>query len=349
MVQNIVNLYDKNDQRNISGKSLNFSVTPPTHIVSSGAEISHPIKVSSGQKYTTLFNTAYFGVTHSRTALYDINGNYIDRVTPVITDGIGTITIPTFYPQADHIRFSYRNVDKDLLMVINGDTYPTGYIPFAGEPEKEWIKNPLYMERVEAVGDSIMWGAGDNGKGWSHRIAVNNQMTCKNRSVSGAVFASEVTDINGNPVPCILDQISSLSDTSKFYLIEGGTNDEDFNVPMGAVMEGKTGPFDETTFCGALESAFSQLLTNCHGKKVLFVIPQKMGNPYWQARRYTRFVKAMEICKKWGIAYVNLWDECYLDPTIAVMRYTYYSDDQHMSPSGYDLTSSILESRMRML
>lgn len=355
------NLYNKEDSRNIDGKFLNFSGSPATQSNNVETEISHPIKVTPGQKYITIFDSSYFGVENARVALYDANGNYIDRSTPVITGRIGTLTIPTLYPQLDHIRFSYRKTDKESLMFVKGEAYPAEYIPFLSkmteditlnarqlsEVEKRVkASNSLYLQKIEGIGDSIMWGAGDTGRGWLYRIALNNQMTYNNRAIAGAVFARGIMDTNGNPVPSILDQITNISGTALFNLVEGGTNDEDYNVPMGAVMEGKTGPFDETTYCGALESAFSQLVAKCHGKKILYIIPQKMGNATWQARRYTRFVKAMEICKKWGIPYVNLWDECYLDPTILALKTTYYSDEQHLNSNGYDLTTPIIENKL---
>lgn len=346
----MINLYNKNNTENKPAKTLNFSVSPPTLINSAEAETSHPIKVVAGGVYTMLFNTAYFGALHSRTALYDKDGIFIDRVTPVIVDGIGTIKIPTFYPQADHILFSYRRVDKEQMMVVEGESYPTGYIPFDNVTEgRKFVTNPLYQQRMETAGDSIMWGAGDYGRGWPYRIALNNQMTYNNRAVSGAVFARGVKTSSGADVPTILDQIGQVTGNAMFNLVEGGTNDEDYNVPMGTITSGKNGPFDETTYSGALESAFSQLIAKCHGKKIIYIIPQKMGNTTWQARRYTRFVRAMEICKKWGIPYVNLWDECYLDPTVPAVQNAYYSDEQHLNSNGYDLTTPIIENKLLMI
>lgn len=358
------NIYDKENADNITGKFLNFAVTPPSQANNADAEISHPIKAIPGQKYVALFDPSFFSANNSRVAFYDKNGTYIDRVTPIFTDKIGVFTMPTIYPQLDHFRLSYKKADKSKLMVVKGETYPSVYQPYPpklteaitlNERQKAEVDqrvktiNPLYMQQMEAVGNSIMYGAGDSGRGWPYRLAIKHQMTYNNRAIAGAVIARGVKTSAGADVPSILDQIGQVTGNGMFNLVEGGTNDEDYNVPMGSITQGKTGPFDETTYSGALESAFSQLIAKCHGKKILYIIPQKMGNATWQARRYTRFVRAMEICKKWGIPYINLWDECYLDPTVTALRSAYYSDEQHLNPNGYDLTTPNIENKLMTL
>lgn len=356
------NLFNKDDSRNISGKFLNFSQSPPTQATNTDAEISHPIKATSGQKYTAIFDTVFFGAANARVALYDKSGNYIDRVTPSITGRMGIVTMPSIYPQLDHFRINYKKTDKDSLMVIKGDTYPSEYLSFPakmteditlngrqlGEVDKRVkASNPLYMQKLETAGDSIMSGAGDSGRGWPYRLAIKHQMTYNNRAIAGAVFARGVKTSEGAAVPSILDQITQFSGTAMYNLIEGGTNDADYSVPMGVITTGFNATLDETTFCGAFESACKRLINKGHGKQIGFIVAQKMGTVTWQNRRYPYFVKAMEICRKWGVPYLNLWDDFYLNPAVETLNTTYYVDTQHLKPAGYDLTTPLIENWMR--
>lgn len=353
------NLFNKDDSKNIDGKYLNFAVSPASQPTLAEAGISHPIKVTPGQKYVSIFDTSFFGTGNAKAALYDKNGNYIDRSTPVVTGRIGVLTMPTIYPQLDHIRINYRQGDKPNLMLLKSDSYPSSYIPFLSKMTENIILNetqlkqvderipkasPLFGGTLSSVGDSIMEAKNESKGGWPGRMAKKYGMSYTNRGISGAVFARGVKTSGGADVPCILNQISNhvSSDVNWF---EGGTNDADYNVPMGTISTGFNATLDESTFCGAFESACKQMIIKCHGKKILYIVAQKMGTVSWQNRRYPYFSKAMEICKKWGVPFVNLWDDFYINPAVDILNTTYYKDTQHLLPEGYDVTFSTIENK----
>ena len=83
-----------------------------------------------------------------------------------------------------------------------------------------------------------------------------------------------------------------------------------------------------------------------------------------RSRRVRRafFEKAIEICRKWGIPYVDLWENCYLNPCLPWMvnlekteaeniadNICYYAYAQHLTGRGYDVTAEIIETWLKTL
>jgi lysophospholipase L1-like esterase len=102
-----------------------------------------------------------------------------------------------------------------------------------------------------------------------------------------------------------------------YIILEGGTNDADLlgritedHIPerLGAVdPDDYSGNYDRDTFCGALESVFYRATKYWCGKKICYIVAQKMGfNPPTSQNRRAYFEGAMQICRKWGIPYLDL-------------------------------------------
>ena len=160
-------------------------------------------------------------------------------------------------------------------------------------------------------------------------------------------------------------------------MIDGGSNDADL---LGNFIRGDntdrfgsvdpydfSGSYDRETFCGALESVFYRATRLWKGKKIAYIVAHKMGVN--NAKGYTAdvnnrriyFEKAIEICKKWGIPYLDLWDGCYLNPRLEwmydanktpdenVAQGSFYADGQHLTSAGYDLTADIIDSWLKTL
>ena len=228
----------------------------------------------------------------------------------------------------------------------------------------EKIVSVLYQKQAIFVGDSICHDSPHNSEGWAKRIADRYGMTYVNYGKDGATIANNVY-YNGSLKACIATRIDTLIaqyPDADYIVIEGGTNDADLigsilngNIPVkfGSVQSGYNATFDEDTFCGALESIFSKCSREWRGKHIGYVVAQKMGRnadgytPEANNRR-AYFEKAMLICEKWGIPYINLWDESYLNPMIKEhynadlsteeneSAGNLYRDGQHLTPKAYD-------------
>jgi len=237
------------------------------------------------------------------------------------------------------------------------------------------VENKLYKKTIIWNGDSICSGSATEGN-WATRIAEKNEMIYKNYAHGGGTITANMplkSDGNRRHSVCeTLDTMYREFPNADYVVIEGGTNDADLlGLAVDGVPNGKLGGFDgldfsgnydESTFCGALESVFYRATRYWMGKKIVFIVAQKMAAEpicYYENRRFY-FEKAIEICKKWGIPYLDLWDGCYLNPYLPWMydkeksseqnkleNTCFYCDGQHLTSRGYDLSADIIDSWLK--
>lgn len=265
------------------------------------------------------------------------------------------------------------NADPD-----NGKTpanTPTDSTPPAEPNTEETLpQDKLKGKTVIWNGDSICQGATATGT-WADRIAAKNELKAwKNYGVGGGTITENLFYQSGkvrHSVSASLDQMYNDYPDADYVILEGGTNDADligrFTAGMPPAYFGEVdpenfdGPFDPETFCGALENVFYRAKLLWPDAKICFIVAQKMGiNPTLSANRYAYFKAAMEICEKWDIPYLNLWDDCELDPTKLDMydpnktkeendQVSMYRDAQHLTAAGYDLTAEIIDKWLKTL
>lgn len=241
----------------------------------------------------------------------------------------------------------------------------------------EAMENKLYKKTILWNGDSICRGTIANGC-WATRIAEKNSMVFKNYAVSGGTIAEKLPPtMSGTErysVSAAFDVMPEEYPDADYIIIEGGTNDADL---LGNVMDGEegtrigkidpldySGNYDRTTFCGALESVFCRATKYWKGKKIGFIVAQKMDDENHRCfeNRRLYFNKAVEICRKWGIPYIDLWTGSYLNPRLPWMydrtktaeengaeNTGFYLDGQHLTSHGYDVTADIIDSWLKTL
>ena len=234
------------------------------------------------------------------------------------------------------------------------------------------MENKLCGKTIIWNGDSICQGNAKIGN-CATRIAEKNSMTYKNYAVGGGTVTEGLPPTkNGSERYSVSKTIERMHDefpNADYVIFEGGSNDADL---LGDSFHGRmktrlgsfeiadfSGEYDRTTFTGALESVFFRAIQFWAGKKIGYIIPQKMGLAtdedlkYYNRRVY--FDRAVEICRKWGIPYIDLWNTCYLNPMLPDMRkqndeetgentLAFYIDSQHLSARGYDFTADIINS-----
>ena len=239
----------------------------------------------------------------------------------------------------------------------------------------EYIKNPLYGKRVAFDGDSICQGCPrENRVPWANLIGEANSMIWKNYGVGGGTITAEVyvasTGARRHWVSRCIDKIKAENPELDYLILEGGTNDADlFKAEPEKLGEflptDYSGEYDDTTFSGALESLFYKAVSYYPNTKIGYIVAQKMCGtdgdyaPAERRRRY--FLRAIEICKKWGIPYLDLWEccplnprlRCFFDPDISVAENIAagkaYMDGQHLTAVGYAIVVPTIEAWMRTL
>lgn len=328
--------------------------------------------------------TVYYGSAYAGIPWFDSDKRYMGRITPTGTPGtssLASITTP------DDIRVAYirTSYPKSLVenpktwyqtMIVEGDWPYFGYLAYDGDYRiinagltREFSKqlNPLFGKFAVWDGDSICAADNDPKGGWPFRIANNNGMSAFNYGVAGGCIAENVR--NAHSVCGTLDTLIETFPNADYVIIEGGTNDADLLDVSGM------GTFDaddfssayiealnKNTFSGALESIFYRLVTQMKGKHIGYVIPQKMGHTaVLVERRRTYFDRAIAICKKWGIPYLDLWDNYYFNWELSAhwnqeMSTTeneeagnLYIDGQHLTTTGYAIQSPVIAEWMKSI
>lgn len=217
-------------------------------------------------------------------------------------------------------------------------------------------------------GDSICCGFQEWGS-WATRIGEKHDMIFKNYAVGGGTLAENgPRHVNGNKrhsVSADLERMVEEYPNADFVIFDGGANDADLlgTERLGTITSGYDDVFDKDTFCGALESIFYRATRYWKGKKIGFIIAQKMGmeQEKFDGRRLY-FDYAEKICIKWGIPYIDLWKGCYLNPYLPWMYDStktteengkentgYYVDGQHLTSLGYDVTADVIDSWLTTL
>lgn len=350
------------------------------------------IPVSAGT-YTFGGAGGIFGNKVAHVPVFNASGNYVKTITGTSGDKVGNATLVTYTISAEDVAagvafagFTAYTYTINTTMYVRGAEYPAEYQPYGevipSDALKEaltndyaMVSNPLYSKIVAFDGDSICAGASakDGLSGWAGRIGTANVMDWKNYGISGGTITAGLYMSEDRPRHWIsrnIDTIHTEKPELDYLILEGGTNDADLlneSTQMGEFNSGDFGgAYDDTTFCGALETLFYKAATYYPDAKIGYIVAHRMGyntSDYdtTGSKRYRYFVKAMEICKKWGIPYLNLWDTSHMTPKLAAMYNQtldvdgnidggyLYTDGQHLTPAGYERITPMIEAWMRTL
>lgn len=192
-------------------------------------------------------------------------------------------------------------------------------------------------------------------------------MSYKNFGVDGSTIT---TNLGKSSIFSKLETMLSEYPNADYIILEGGTNDADIIKndlsKIGSITSSYNSDFDTDTFCGAVEATLSKCVREWKGKKIGFIIAQKMGrsNTGFDKDNNNRrkfFEIIIQACIKWGVPYLNLWDECYFNPNI-VQHYNpelspsenenqgyIYRDGQHLTPIAYNYLSTKISQWMKAL
>lgn len=227
-------------------------------------------------------------------------------------------------------------------------------------------KTALFFGDSICAGKTVPADSPSYGYGWGGLIGVANEMIWHNYGRNGAV----ITCIEGQTriVSEQIDKAFKAYPTADYIIFEGGTNDADIlgddESKLGTFTLSDFSGFDTSTFTGAFEALILDILTAYPNAKVGYIVPPKMGNAPYDSennirRRY--FDRATEICKKWGIPYIDLWNLSPLNPELplhydnsltseeANEKGKYYTDGQHLTLRGYQRLSPQIEAWIKTL
>ena len=215
-----------------------------------------------------------------------------------------------------------------FLPDVNAMVHPDREIT-AEEYESLLVQLDLYAKlkgkTILSFGDSIMHGSGNNDEGIAVMIAEKYGMTAVDYSVPGAAMGDRIGRAQ------IINQIPlAVKEKIKpdIILINGGTNDM-YRVPLGAYTEG----YDMTdtsieSFTGGFEKTLWSIINNWYGVPIIYVRAHNMNlGADANERRFGE--RAISVACKWGIGYVDLYEDTDMntEDSYACGRYTYVDPD----------------------
>lgn len=373
----------------VTGKNWYHSSSGATLIDCENAFYAY-VPLRGAGTYRTILWWTHHGSSYAlRVPILKEDHSFLQYVSGTLTDIDGTFGYLEFTVTDEMVTngaavYAYGGMDtgdpytKEDLMIIKDREYPDTYIPYGyvevtvEADETAEPVNILSGKTAVFLGDSICAGtttladAPEYGYGWAGLIGEANSMKWGNYGRNGGT----VTGLEGvDSARWLTTQVKTAYETyhdSDYVIFEGGCNDAD---QMGDDLLGEISSdyatFDTATFSGAFETLVLKILNTYPNAKVGYVIPPKMyavNDHTADGHVHRRFFdRAAEICRKWGVPVIDLWNGCPLNPKLSVYydsslsadeaneQGKYYTDGQHLTLTGYQYISPLIEAWMRNL
>lgn len=323
---------------------------------------TNKLPLPKGSYLYRIYRQSAYGAGGNNVIVYDTNGNKLGRIVAetLSVDIDKNHRYVTFTLEKDSlVTVNMGNGESELnnWMLVPGSSlsdYPSEYIPYS--PFKRTLNeelslnekmtnevakivgdkeistyNPLFNKKVLWNGDSIMAGAGYGG-GFAKIISERNDMFSTNYAVGGATITAETQNNAGINRHWISRDVDNMAIDADYIILNGGVNDGSLGLPMGVITDGYDDIYDDTTFCGAFESLINKLYEKYPDKKIGFVQVHKMSES-----QSVYVPKTIEILKKWGVPYIDLYTQV---PPLGYItnlknNYTNNADGWHPNELGY--------------
>lgn len=317
--------------------------------------------------YRTKWNNNQHSSTTNRVGITKEDNSWLQTINGTLTatdnaqayDMEFVITQAMINNGAAKIAFDCAPDLLDTVMIVKDREYPDEYIPYGYiEVVTEDAKkqdNILCGKIAVFLGDSICAGTTVEGDyynyGWAGLIGESNKMNWTNYGMNGGTITSLSGVQNTRWLTTQADKALSEHPAADYVIFEGGCNDADqMKDALLGTISSDYATFDTTTFSGAFEALVLKLVTSFPTAKIGYIIPQKMyaQNDHTAKGHVHRrfFDRAIEICEKWGIPYIDLWNGSHLNPKLSTAS-TFYTDGQHLTLAGYQVITPQIESWMR--
>ena len=188
-----------------------------------------------------------------------------------------------------------------------------------------------------------------NIRGYAGRIGKNLNLITINVAHSGSSFS---TCRKGNRIINQLDTLD-LEKNVDLIILEGGVNDAWDCANLGSIniKFSNYEDYNQDTFCGGFEATLHKIKQFFPKTIIGFVIPYHMPNAIrdWGITSLSddNLIKyynlAIKICEKWGIPYLNLYDDKEFNFDIfQVSKNINLLDGVHPNSLGYDILGNVI-------
>ena len=379
------NLFNKNGEIE-TNKMINVSTGALTSYSGCSTQF---IPFEGEGTYCSYYPINQYGLQSVKLCLYDedksfkkaISGTPLDNPSSATKQPASFVIGSSDAVGVSYLGYTFNNNDASTAMFVKASSYPDSYIPYteimALDNDIKAGINTLFGKVAVFDGDSICANATDSASKGSYagRIGTNNNMSVTNYAVTGATITAGTyyqDESARHWVSRSIDTIYTNFKNPDFVIFEGGANDADV---IGSILDSQnlpakygswteddfSGSYDDETFCGAVESIIFKAMSYWPKSKIGFVIVMKMSTGNVRKNYYAYLKTIMDICNKWGVPYVNIWDNCPINPSLEscwdstmtaaenIEAEKMYKDGQHPTPTGYDRIAPIIEAWMRTL
>ncbi len=337
-----VNLYDSLlDQ---SGKAVDWKGVTAD---SAAFNLTHAIPVVSGDVLTLgPVSTAQVVQGYA----YDQSGNAVELInqtnmTRVDTFAEGMTILSYQVPQGvSSVRINVPVTMEGKYLIMKNQAFDVAeYTTLTGIADAD-VPNPFADNAGLFAGDSINHGLysrdeaattfPDGKGGWAARIRRDTGMIVTNAGTSGWYFCN-YDHATYDSIHKLLDGYTETD--FRYVLLEGGTNDVSKMSSVGTVSDSfDPATFDQSTFAGGLEyTIYKAIQLYGDNAAIGFTSVMKLRND--KAAHAQIYAIAEEICEKWGISYLDMYNNEALNTALAFDTDEHTNDGTHPDASGYEI------------
>jgi len=337
-----INLYDsKLDQSDLAADWTGAIAA------SDAFDLTHAIPVVSGQVLTVgPVSTAQVVQGYA----YDQNGAAVELInqtnmTRGATFAEGMVVLSYRVPKGvAAVRFNVPTTMEGKYLIMKGQNFTVAeYTAITGIADGD-IPNPFANNAGLFAGDSINHGVysrdeaattfPDGKGGWAARIRRDTGMIVTNAGTSGWYFCN-YDHATYDSIHKLLDGYTETD--FRYVLLEGGTNDVSKMSSVGTVSDSfDPATFDQSTFAGGLEyTIYKAIQLYGDNAAIGYTSVMKLRND--KAAHAQIYAVAEEICEKWGISYLDMYNNEALNTALAVDTDEHTNDGTHPDASGYEI------------
>ena len=299
----------------------------------------HLVLLDKNGKGTTTVNKGYM-------IQYDEIGNGFGIYAYVMRPGTGYVRVVAatgVYDDGIELATINQPFDAETYMKMFNVTLP-------GTVEST---SPLKGKKMLFMGDSITYGSGDavspfrTGRAWAGRIADLTGAITTNAAVGGAKVSFQRGDDNW-----VYSQYEPyVNEKFDIIVMHGGVNDARYDRPVGTLSEGKdeaTLKKNQTNYVGGLEWIFYMVSTTNTDAKLYFIANHRLdGHAKGSAKDMSAYFNAAkQACEKWGIIFIDLYNNKELNDKLETTTTKYLPDTLHLNAAGYDIITPYIISAL---
>ena len=335
------NLFNKNlaDQNGYFDNYGNYILNSQSTLSNYGSYI---MKLPNYIANETLFyqNTIAQGFIN----FFDNNLNWIGSLT---NSNIQSFTIP--YEHATYITKSLEIEKMNTYYLILGSNKLEDYYQLNDEillPDNVNY-SILKGKKIGFLGDSITFGLSAT-KPYPVVIQENADCISVNYGISGNSIAKAGSNAQQNAQDnSMCTRYINMSDDLDYILVFGGTNDYEYQIPLGN--EDST---NIEEFNGALNTLILGLIEKYPGKPILFLTPLYRTLNHEMGVKFLDYVNAIKSrCAYYSIPFFNLTDNSTIKSLIDTINQKYYANGDRLHPNdeGHRILARIIQHQLEIL